>query len=570
MAVCLGNKNLAGILWLGRLLERWDIEAKNSFIATDHNKTITNSYTNHAIDLYNDALPNITQEDTRIGQQDAIVAQHIIERQDNHNSVNAIEIQQLESPVTLPVQQAPSNNINKRKKRYQKSATTNEATSNDTHNTTLRAHTVTKMEDVIAIPSAVDSKPTFVNDLINLEGNLEHSGHDNAYTSITHARHNAYLQELRSLAEDTIMTEANEECAIPEWCEPAPDPQHDIIRDYTSPNCIDHLDNLKITCDTKDQDNLHLAPDLINNPEKFFTPSHFFLPNVYNVDKDRDENEFEMIKDDKGFWRTQKRPPKNLIKTLSTIKTDEKEKAKDNTSIHEKREDNFTTYDAYISLNDIDYYFHNDAKLAYIEMLARDLKGFAGTEISRGDQEILVKNTTYKGMLHISGIKPFKNNQGAVTVFVTIKDTDIRKLLKHTWSIEINNHYYRFAPVHCSDLDLSPRKQFRGEFVGFDEHIASTIVHEAYVAQNPKHIFRQSNDKFIIEFENKADLFNACDKTVHFRDYVIKGSPCNYAINWIDRKARIAKWLPEIKPQENIVKLTQDDHSQHARITYEE
>ncbi|GBC10788.1 hypothetical protein RclHR1_09900003 [Rhizophagus clarus] len=425
MAVCLGNKNLAGILWLGRLLERWDIEAKNSFIATDHNKTITNSYTNHAIDLYNDALPNITQEDTRIGQQDAIVAQHIIERQDNHNSVNAIEIQQLESPVTLPVQQAPSNNINKRKKRYQKSATTNEATSNDTHNTTLRAHTVTKMEDVIAIPSAVDSKPTFVNDLINLEGNLEHSGHDNAYTSITHARHNAYLQELRSLAEDTIMTEANEECAIPEWCEPAPDPQHDIIRDYTSPNCIDHLDNLKITCDTKDQDNLHLAPDLINNPEKFFTPSHFFLPNVYNVDKDRDENEFEMIKDDKGFWRTQKRPPKNLIKTLSTIKTDEKEKAKDNTSIHEKREDNFTTYDAYISLNDIDYYFHNDAKLAYIEMLARDLKGFAG-------------------------------------------------------------------------------------------------------------------------------------------------SPCNYTINWIDRKARIAKRLPEIKPQENIVKLTQDDHSQHARITYEE
>ncbi|GBB90417.1 hypothetical protein RclHR1_17370003 [Rhizophagus clarus] len=424
-AVCLGNKNLAGILWLGRLLERRDIEAKNSFIATDHNKTITNGHTNHAIDLHNDALPNVTQENTHIGQQDAIVAQHIIERQDNHNSVNAIEIQQLEAPATLPVQQAPSNNINKRKKRCQKSATTNEATSNDTHNTTLRAHTVTKMEDVIAIPSAVDSKPTFVNDLINLEGNLEHSGHDNAYTSVTHARHNAYLQELRSLAEDTIMTEANEECATPEWREPAPDPRHDIMRDYASPNCINHLDDLKITCDTKGQDNLHLAPDLINNPEKFFTPSHSFLPNVYNVDKDRDENEFETIKDDKGFWRTQKRPPKNPIKTLSTIKTDEKEKAKDNTSIHEKREDNFTTYDAYISLNDIDCYFHNDAKLAYVEMLARDLKGFAG-------------------------------------------------------------------------------------------------------------------------------------------------SPCNYAINWIDRKARIAKRLPEIKPQENIVKLTQDDHSQHARITYEE
>ncbi|GBB92488.1 hypothetical protein RclHR1_20110001 [Rhizophagus clarus] len=318
------------------------------------------------------------------------------------------------------------------------------------------------------------------------------------------------------------------------------------MRDYAFPSCIDHLDDLKITCDTKGQDNLHLAPNLINNPEKFFTPSHSFLPNVYNVDKDRDENKFEIIKDDKGFWRTQKRPPKNLIKTLSTIKMDKKEKAKNNTSIHKKREDNFTTYDAYISLNDIDCYFHNDAKLAYVEMLARDLKEFAGTEIFK-DQEIIVKNTTYKEMLHMvrifnhrckdrpfmslkpktyflfdgqrisskefkiinvpkdtsretlesavlkligfrrffikkSGIKPSKNNQGVVTVFVTIKDTDICKLLKHTWSIEINNHYYQFALAHCSDLDLSPRKQFRGEFVGFDERIALTIVHEAYVA----------------------------------------------------------------------------------------
>ncbi|GBB95984.1 hypothetical protein RclHR1_02660005 [Rhizophagus clarus] len=104
--VCLDNKNLAGILWLERLLERRDIEVKASFIATDHNKTITNDYTNHAIDLHNDTLPNVTQEDIYIRQfhdKDAIVAQHITERQDSHSSVNAIETQQLEAPATLPV-----------------------------------------------------------------------------------------------------------------------------------------------------------------------------------------------------------------------------------------------------------------------------------------------------------------------------------------------------------------------------------------------------------------------------------------------------------------------------------
>ncbi|GES77647.1 hypothetical protein GLOIN_2v1785965 [Rhizophagus clarus] len=338
-------------------------------------------------------------------------------------------------------------------------------------------------------------------------------------------------------------------------------------------------------CDTKGQDNLHLAPDLINNPEKFFTPSHSFLPNVYNVDKDRDENEFEMIKDDKGFWRTQKRPPKNLIKTLSTIKTDKKEKAKDNTSIHDKREDNFITYDAYISLNDIDCYFHNDAKLAYIEMLARDLKGFTGTEISKEDQEIIVKNTTYKGMLYIVRIfnhrckdRPFMSLKPKTYFLfdgqkIFLKEFKIINVPKDMSRKTLESAVLKLIGSRrffIKKSDLSPRKQFRGEFVGFDEHITLTIVHEAYVAQNLKHIFRQSNDKFIIEYENEADLFNACDKTMHFRDYVINGSPCNYAINWIDCKARIAKRLPETKSQENIIKLTQDDHSQHARITYEE
>ncbi|GES80953.1 hypothetical protein GLOIN_2v1485434 [Rhizophagus clarus] len=133
-------------------------------------------------------------------------------------------------------------------------------------------------------------------------------------------------------------------------------------------------------------------------------------------------------------------------------------------------------------------------------------------------------------MLHMkSGIKPSKNNTATVTVFITFKDADQCKILRNTWSIEINKQ---------SDLVL--RKKFREIFIRFDELISPSIIHEAYVAQNPKHIFWQSPDKFIIEFESEADLFNACDKMVHFQNYVIK------------------------------VKPTQDEHSQNVKITYEE
>ncbi|GBB92231.1 hypothetical protein RclHR1_01990003 [Rhizophagus clarus] len=69
--------------------------------------------------------------------------------------------------------------------------------------------------------------------------------------------------------------------------------------------------------------------------------------------------------------------------------------------MHASKENNVTTFDAYINLNDIDNYFYNEDKLAYMELLARDLKGFVGIEIVKEDQEIIIKNLSFKGIQHI-------------------------------------------------------------------------------------------------------------------------------------------------------------------------
>ncbi|GBB98799.1 hypothetical protein RclHR1_33230003 [Rhizophagus clarus] len=76
------------------------------------------------------------------------------------------------------------------------------------------------------------------------------------------------------------------------------------------------------------------------------------------------------------------------------------------------------------------------------------------------------------------------------------------------------------------------QKKFSGEFVGFDKDISPAAVQEAYIAQNPKHAYQQSSDKFILKFFSEHDLFNACAMKVHFNEYHITGSSRNYEVNW--------------------------------------
>ncbi|GBC01356.1 hypothetical protein RclHR1_04160003 [Rhizophagus clarus] len=183
------------------------------------------------------------------------------------------------------------------------------------------------------------------------------------------------------------------------------------------------------------------------------------------------------------------------------------------------------TYDAYIKLTDIEEYFTIENKLVYIKILSRDYRGFMGTELNKKDNEIIIKNSLYKGMLHmvrlfnhkcrqhpflkmhqktyflIEGrdetneftsvfykeIRPetLKNNPETITVFITVKDLDKCKQLKDVWSIEIDQVLYRFAQAHITEKDIALRKKYSGEFVGFDDQTTPAAVQEAYTAQNP-------------------------------------------------------------------------------------
>ncbi|GBB88049.1 hypothetical protein RclHR1_14590011 [Rhizophagus clarus] len=235
-------------------------------------------------------------------------------------------------------------------------------------------------------------------------------------------------------------------------------------------------------------------------------------------------------------------------------------------------EDAPITYDAYVKLLDIEKYFTVENKAAYIEILTRDYRGFMGTEINKEDNEIIVKNSSYKGMLHMkSGLKPLKNNPDTITVFITVKDLDKCKKLKNIWSIEIDRILYRFALAHATENDFASRKKYSREFVSFNSQTTLAAVQEAYTAQNPQHTYRQSDDKFIIEFSTEYDFFNACAITVYFNNYGITGSSCNYNINWSARNQKLAK-IPSIQPPPpvKLVSITHQEDNYHIEIRQEE
>ncbi|PKB95764.1 DNase I-like protein [Rhizophagus irregularis] len=126
-----------------------------------------------------------------------------------------------------------------------------------------------------------------------------------------------------------------------------------------------------------------------------------------------------------------------------------------------------------------------------------------------------------------------------MTVYFTVKDEYARQLLKNIWSIDIENYIYRLDPAHFKASDFDERKKHRGEFIGFGKEHTVAKALEITAPFNPKSAFKQSPDKIIMEFQNEADLFNACDKNYHFSDFNVKGYPLGY--NWPQRDRTISK-----------------------------
>ncbi|CAB5391251.1 unnamed protein product [Rhizophagus irregularis] len=169
--------------------------------------------------------------------------------------------------------------------------------------------------------------------------------------------------------------------------------------------------------------------------------------------------------------------------------------------------------------------------------------------------------------------KCFKyRSENTMTVYFTVKDEYARQLLKNVWSIDIENYIYHLGPAHFKANDFDERKKHRGEFIGFGkEHTAAKAL-EITAPFNPKSAFKQSPDKIIVEFQNEADLFNACDKNYHFSDFNIKGYPLGY--NWPQRDRAIssheiaANHDDDSKEKVNNKPHLQGQHITHGRHTH--
>ncbi|GET03974.1 hypothetical protein GLOIN_2v1485434 [Rhizophagus clarus] len=298
----------------------------------------------------------------------------------------------------------------------------------------IQTNTSDLMEDIVSIKLAVDNyraknekdNPMDI-DLIGLNTPSKLSEDSNKQD---YHHKNSYILELKTLSNDTFMDNSP----------------------FNEDN--DHRGNLLMISDEV----THLFSPLINKDiiSHFFTPKHSFLPNTQQVTDETQRNEYESAL----------LPDASTKDFIYAIKTEESP----------------VTYDVYIKLADVEEYFANVNKLAFIKILTRDFCGFLGVEINKDD------------------------------------DSNTCKLIKDIWSISLDNTLYRLAPANYSDTDMINRKKFSGEFVGFNNDILLAAVQDAYVAQNPKH--------------------------VHFNNYHITGSPCNYEVNWQRRNNKLSKIAP--------------------------
>ncbi|GBB99849.1 hypothetical protein RclHR1_36560001 [Rhizophagus clarus] len=664
----LGNKNLAGVLWLGRLLERRDTNAKAVILDTNMKMStkqtrvslipvipITimddNTSTVHSPDFTKNLFLTGNQTADHFGPhgKDKETSIHI--HKDDINEDNPLpKSSETNTISTQPTTETAESSrklhggkLKKAKKRTPPTALTTEANGDDIkgqlqalppHQSAHEVNMPISMKGIINIPAAFNPSPpcevTSPMDLDLIDLNASQS-HKDAKPKTAHPSGNAhvnpYIQDLKSLSEDTFMFNSSSNGAHDQLADP---PDKEVPDDH--PIIVSTaLDNLRIISDDTPLSN----PNKDQQSDTFFIPKHSFLSNCQQVSDEFHENDYETTILPNGNWNTIKKikNPKAVLDALKSSTT----QGSNNTSMHAKiEEDAPITYDAYVKLSDIEEYFAVDNKVAYVELLSRDFRGFLGTEINKEDNEIIIKNSSYKGMLHMvrlfnhkcrshpflrmyqktyflidgmrvslkefkilnvpkhlsrdtieqavtkllgsrrffikkSGLKPSKNNTDTITVFITVKDLDKCKQLKDIWSIEIDRILYRFAPVHAKDTDIVSKKKYSREFVGFDDQTTPAVVQEAYTAQNPRHVFRQSDDKFIIEFSTECDLFNACAMTVHFNNYRITGSPRDYNINWLARNKKLAK-IPTIRPPppDKLVSITHQEDSHHIEIRQEE
>jgi hypothetical protein len=254
-------------------------------------------------------------------------------------------------------------------------------------------------------------------------------------------------------------------------------------------------------------------------------------------------------------------------------------------SIHAVTGRSKITFDAYISTDYILYANDIEDKVAYINLIMHDYKGFTGTEIQKFNNKvnIIAKFETlltnmrqacidfpeHTNGLHLkarryyrmgnqvitsnefvifkvpeslsmkeiesalyrlvkSGVSNIRAGKNKGDILFSINNYDMIHRVKNIWSIIINGECYAMASAHMSYKDVKQYNIYKCEFTGFDHQIKSGEAFYNFQNFNVKDAYRTKKDQisdvinYFIVFENERDQKLASSQFYHYKNCLIK------------------------------------------------
>ncbi|GBB93724.1 hypothetical protein RclHR1_02220019 [Rhizophagus clarus] len=147
--------------------------------------------------------------------------------------------------------------------------------------------------------------------------------------------------------------------------------------------------------DNRVEDNITMDIDMLSLTE---TPLN--RPPTLIFTKEGERVEYDTTQTHDGKWMTKKKI-KNPAQKVKQPHLDKAYLTNNKTFMHEPKYEDYITYDVTIKLDSIDVYHNNENKLAFIQLQMSLFREYAGVYIDAENGEVIVKNMTYKGMMHM-------------------------------------------------------------------------------------------------------------------------------------------------------------------------
>src|SRR6266480_3560451 len=90
--------------------------------------------------------------------------------------------------------------------------------------------------------------------------------------------------------------------------------------------------------------------------------------------------------------------------------------------------------------------------------------------------------------------------------------------LKESWTIIIDNEFYRILPAFYKRSDIEKRNKWVAKFKGFNRDDNKSLIINALKSQSGKNFYWCENiedDNLYVEFKSESDLISATNKYIY-------------------------------------------------------